>query len=170
MQVRTNLLGNLIVNKSKMICMNSKAISPMIATILLVAFTVAVGGIISIWMTGYTRTTGASVSSATENVTACVNSYPYITLVTTQAILVTNPGSETITNVRCFAGNGSDISRGGLGSLASGASNTTRWCNATGGAVNYDSGFGTNVVCTAQCRSIGVSGECKRGQSCWTAS
>ncbi|MEM5854631.1 MAG: archaellin/type IV pilin N-terminal domain-containing protein, partial [Candidatus Aenigmatarchaeota archaeon] len=43
--------------------MKSKAISPMIATILLVAFTVAVGGIISVWLTGFTRTQTASAGA-----------------------------------------------------------------------------------------------------------
>jgi len=151
--------------------MRSKAISPMIATILLIAFTVAVGGIISVWMTSYTRTTGASVSSVTENTTACMNSYPNILLVTSSAIVINNPGTESLSQVNCYAGNGSNISCGGIGTLAGGASNRTYWCNSTGGipptGSSYAAGFGTNVICTAKCRSIGVSTECKSGQSCW---
>jgi len=142
----------------------------MIATILLIAFTVAVGGIISIWMTGYTKTTSQSVSSATENQTACVSSYPNILLVTSSAIIINNPGSESLSNLNCYAGNGSNISCGGIGTLAAGASNSTFWCNSTGHLGTYATGFGTKVTCSAKCRSIGVSGECESGQSCWTAS
>jgi archaellum component FlaF (FlaF/FlaG flagellin family) len=152
--------------------MKSKGIDTMIATILLIAFTVAVGGIISIWMTGYARTTGASVSSATENITACSNSYPYIVTVTTYGIIITNPGSENITSIRCFAANGTEISGGGtLGTITPGGTNTTGW-NVTGGAKNvpYETNYGTKVMCTGSCRNIGVSGECKQGQTCWRAS
>jgi flagellin-like protein len=153
-----------------MIEMNSKAISPMIATILLIAFTVAVGGIISIWMTGYTRTTGQSVSSATENQTACISSYPDIVLVTTNATIIMNRGSENITDVTCFAGNGSALFPK-IDIIVPGGSNSTFWANSTGSPTPYVTGvtgFGTKVTCTGKCRSIGVSGECKSGQSCWT--
>jgi len=38
----------------------------MVATVLLLAFTVAVGGIISVWMTGLTRTQTAGVTTAAQ--------------------------------------------------------------------------------------------------------
>ena len=40
-----------------------KGISPFIAVILLIAFTVAVGGIVSVWLSGFTRTTADTVSN-----------------------------------------------------------------------------------------------------------
>jgi len=43
-----------------------KGISPMIATVLLLAFTIAVGGIISVWLTGMTRTQTAGVTTAAQ--------------------------------------------------------------------------------------------------------
>ena len=43
-----------------------KGISPLVAAILLIAFTVAIGGIISIWLTGFARQQTAQVSSATQ--------------------------------------------------------------------------------------------------------
>jgi len=46
--------------------MKMKGISPMVATVLLLAFTVAVGGIISVWMTGLTRTQTAGVTTAAQ--------------------------------------------------------------------------------------------------------
>jgi flagellin-like protein len=151
--------------------MSSKAISPMIATILLIAFTVAVGGIISVWLTGYTRTTGAAVSGITENQTICINSYPNILMVTTNAVIVANPGSEPITNLRCLAGNGSALWPGIQGtfvvSLSPGNLTSFYWSNSTGSKEVYDSGFGAQVICSGVCRSIGVTGECRSGQICW---
>jgi len=137
--------------------MRSKAISPMIATILLIAFTVAVGGIISVWMTSYTRTTGASVSSVTENTTACVGSYPNMVSVTSTALIVTNPGSESLSNLNCFDSSGNNITTIATASLASGATASGAWTRSAN----------TSYVCTARCRNTGVSGECKSGQSCW---
>jgi flagellin-like protein len=40
-----------------------KGISPLIATVLLIAFTVAVAGIISVWLTGFAATTTKTVGS-----------------------------------------------------------------------------------------------------------
>ncbi|MEM5766043.1 MAG: archaellin/type IV pilin N-terminal domain-containing protein [Candidatus Aenigmatarchaeota archaeon] len=136
--------------------MSSKAVSPMIATILLIAFTVAVGGIISVWLTTYTRTTGASVSTATEDQIKCSGTYPYIYSVTGTAIFVTNPGSENITNITCLAGDGSNL--GSVSDLTPGALASKLWTR----------GSNTSVICTGKCRSIGVSGECRTGQTCWS--
>jgi flagellin-like protein len=48
-----------------------KGISPMIATVLLIAFTVAVGGIVSIWITGFTSTTTEEVSKQSDVEVTC---------------------------------------------------------------------------------------------------
>jgi len=44
----------------------SKGISPMVATVLLIAFTVAVAGIVSIWITGFTTTSTEGVGEHSE--------------------------------------------------------------------------------------------------------
>lgn len=105
--------------------MNSKAVSPMIATILLVAFTVAVGGIISIWLTGFTRTqtatAGAGAACLASNVrifsplssspTNTVNAYIMnlrsdmnITITSGLAICGGVPGSVNTTPVTVLPG------------------------------------------------------------------
>ena len=48
-----------------------KAISDMIGTVLLIAFTVAVGGIISIWITGFTTQSTETVTSQSNNALYC---------------------------------------------------------------------------------------------------
>lgn len=136
--------------------MKNKAISPMVATILLIAFTVAIGGVISVWMTGYTRTSGATVSSITENQTACIGTYPDIISVTSNAILVTNRGSENITNLVCFASNGTQLMN--TSTLIPGNTTAAIW--------NRSSGV-TGVLCTGKCRTIGISGECQIDEICW---
>jgi flagellin-like protein len=48
-----------------------KGISPMIATVLLVAFTVVLGGIIMLWFTSVTRTTSVGAESQVEAIRRC---------------------------------------------------------------------------------------------------
>lgn len=50
-----------------------KGISPLIATVLLIAFTIAVGGLISIWLTGFTQTQTQAVGSQASNSIICSN-------------------------------------------------------------------------------------------------
>lgn len=49
-----------------------KAISPLIATVLLIAFTVAVAGIISTWLSSFTTTTTETVKKQSETQVTCV--------------------------------------------------------------------------------------------------
>ena len=77
-----------------------KGISPMIATVLLLAFTIAVGGIISVWLTGMTRTQTAGVTTAAQ----CASTRLDVTAsnITVNAtgsfvqVTYTNMGPETI--------------------------------------------------------------------------
>lgn len=48
-----------------------KGISPFIAVILLIAFTVGVAGIVNVWLTGYTRTTSDIVSNQSTTQINC---------------------------------------------------------------------------------------------------
>jgi flagellin-like protein len=50
-----------------------KAVSPLIATVLLIAFTIAVGGLISIWLTGFTQTQTQSVGTQASTSIVCSN-------------------------------------------------------------------------------------------------
>ncbi len=136
--------------------MASKGISPMIAVVLLVAFTVAVGGIISLWMTNYATETTGSVETASENQTKCAGTYPKILSVSSNAILVTNPGSESIVGGACYSNNGNS-----LGSL------TTPLTAGSTSSISWTRGDNTSVICTGTCRNIGISGECKSTYSCW---
>ena len=139
--------------------MKSKAISPMIAVVLLIAFTVAVGGIMSLWLTGYATTTTSSVETATVNQTKCAGTYVDVISVTSNAVLITNRGSEIINSTSCYTGGGETIPEdgGGFGTLTPGASNSTSWTR----------GANTSILCTGSCLNMGVTGECESGQSCW---
>lgn len=52
--------------------MRNKAISPLIATVLLIAFTIAVGGIISVFLTGFSKTQTKEVTIRSETELTCI--------------------------------------------------------------------------------------------------
>jgi flagellin-like protein len=137
--------------------MSSKGVSPMIAVVLLIAFTITVGGIMSVWLTGYATTTQEAVENTTTDHVKCSGTYIDIISVTSSGVIITNRGSETITNPVCYWGNGSLLDNFGA-SLDSGGSNSS--------AFGHENGP-TSLLCTGSCRSIGITGECKSGQSCW---
>jgi flagellin-like protein len=133
-----------------------KGISPMLATILLVAFTVAIGGIVSVWMSSFTRTTQSNVESAATDQTKCAGTYIDFISVTTTAFVLMNRGSQNITNIKCFTGDGVEVTP---------STTTLESGNSTSKTFIRDQN--TSIICSGKCLSIGVTGECKSGQSCW---
>jgi len=50
-----------------------KGISPLVATVLLIAFTIGIGGIISVWISGFTQTSSQIVSKEGQAQLLCSN-------------------------------------------------------------------------------------------------
>jgi len=136
---------------------SSKAISPMIATVLLIAFTVAVGGILSLWMTGLTTTTTSSVENTTTDQVKCASTWINVISVTSNGVIITNGGAQTITNVFCYTGTGTNVTNVATPSLVPGGISAGNWTIGTN----------TSIICSGKCLTIGVTGECKSGQTCW---
>jgi flagellin-like protein len=82
-----------------------KGISPLIATILLIAFTVAVAGIISVWLTGFARTSTSTVGQESERQLICsyaalsLKSVKYSSSSSTLSGIIENSGSVAIGNI-----------------------------------------------------------------------
>ena len=135
-----------------------KGISPMLATILLVAFTVAIGGIISVWFSSFTRTTTANVESASVNQTKCAGTYIDISSVTASSFVIVNRGDQNVTNINCFTSDGTSVSPT-INYLDPGMSK----------AVLITRAANTSVFCSGRCLSVGVTGECRNTQGCWSS-
>lgn len=101
-----------------------------------------------------TTTTTSTVPASTNQI-LCAGTYVNVISVTSDSVLITNTGLQTITSITCYASNGTSL--GGLGSLAPGATNSITWSRGTQ----------TSVICTGSCLNIGITGECKSGQGCW---
>ncbi|MEM7821409.1 MAG: archaellin/type IV pilin N-terminal domain-containing protein [Candidatus Aenigmatarchaeota archaeon] len=145
-----------------------KGISAMIAVVLLIAFTVAVGGLISVWFTTFTRTTTSGVEAATTNQTRCAGAYIKVDSVkslgdyvgidnTNTTVIYSNPSPHTISSI-------SIISNGGESFVG-----TTTSLEPSGIGKSYlNLSSGTSVILKGLClASVPVEGSCKVGEVCW---
>ncbi len=160
-----------------------KAISPMVATVLLVAFTIGVGALISIFATGLTTTSTGITSNQSESLSRCAGAWINVYKVTNTTIFYSNPNSQTITSLVAFFSDGKQSASAIDQSLAIGESNYTEITNSTGasGGVGVSSGIltgirpggttgNTSVILRGLCLStVTVQGKCSQGDGCWEA-
>lgn len=159
-----------------------KGISPLISAVLLIAFTVAVAGIVSIFFTSFTKSTTGSVSSQGGALIACSGSQPTVDLVRYNStnvswiiVTYTNPGSVqlisvaayiTLTNATTFQVSTTLVSST-LNSYASGS------FNVSSGISSGSGGAPTEVrivgVCSTTSGNQTVSGNCLTGQACMSS-
>jgi len=144
-----------------------KGISPLIATVLLIAAVIAIAGIISIWLTSFTRTTTSSVETTATNQTKCAGAYLKIdsvkslgaTYVNNTVVIYSNPSSQTITNINLFATPGNETFYGVATSLTPG--------NVA--AAYFNRTTSTKVTIKGICLyTVGVEGICSSSDSCWS--
>jgi flagellin-like protein len=146
--------------------MAMKGISAIIATVLLVAFTVAVAGILSMWATTLTTTQTQTVSNQTGGVIVCS---PAIIIDEARvpaggagSVNVTfhNAGTQSITNINVDIRNSSTISTVAAGTLGAGQSNIT--------SVGSQSSTVDLVKVRGVCAStVVVSDTCDPTEKCW---
>ncbi|MGC9059300.1 MAG: archaellin/type IV pilin N-terminal domain-containing protein [Candidatus Aenigmatarchaeota archaeon] len=96
-----------------------KAISPMVATVLLIGFTIAVGAILSVWFTSFTRTQTATVSGTAGCSGADVRVFSNVTTTNTNAVrvFISNLRSDiniTVNSVVVSCGTSGPFSASGL--------------------------------------------------------
>ncbi len=149
-----------------------KAISPMIAVVLLIAFTVAVGGILSVWLSTLAQTQTSTVSSGTEKQVKCSASALKISEVryptgtgnaNVNVTVVYDSGRETLSNITV------EITARGNISIA----------NSTGAvqpgearSVSIAANFPPELVSArGLCQgAVPIIGTCKSGESCMKGS
>lgn len=137
-----------------------KAISPFIAIVLLIAFTVAVGGLISLFLTGLTTTQTGTAEAVTTNQTRCSGIYIDIYKVTSDKIFFSNPTTQALTKINFTTSDGTSLPANAP--LAVGAASSYSWNRTASGTGN------TSVTARGLCQdSIVVQGKCENYQYCW---
>ena len=137
--------------------MGLKGVSPLIATVLLIASVIAVAGLISIWLTSFTRTTTSNVETTATNQTRCAGAYIKIDSASSSLIYYSNPSSQPISSIYFVTSHGQTLT--GVSSLAAGSISSLSWYR----------GSNTSLTATGLClASVAVEGTCTSSDSCWS--
>jgi flagellin-like protein len=134
-----------------------KGLSPVVATVLLIAFAVAIAGLVAIWLTGFATSTTEFTSEQGDKLTACAGSRLKIDTVTTSSIIYSNPSVKTINNITVYDQSGRNLTYN-ASNLSPGQVSNVTWVR----------GANTSIFMRGICEgTIVVEGECKDGQICW---
>jgi len=141
---------------------SSKGISPLIAAVLLIAFTVAIATLVMGWFSQLTRTTTTTVSNKTTEAVACSNAQVsiedvYMRLNATEGdarILVKNSGFSTlgITSLQVYNTTGANFSTG-FGAASSLAPGSIVTYNLTNVSIPTCATF-SKVIVTTNCGGV----------------
>jgi flagellin-like protein len=140
-----------------------KGISAIIATVLLVAFAVAIAGIVSVWSTTLTTSQTKTIGNQSKGQTVCTASITIdqAKIYNNSNVTVTyhNIGNQVITNIKVFATSNLGINSTSAPNLGAGEMNITT-VNITGNVYL--------IRATGTCASsIIVSDECEPSDYCW---
>ena len=157
-----------------------KAISPLIAVVLLIAFTIGVGGLVSIFVTGLTTTSTGITQNQTASLSRCAGAWLNVYRVTNTTIFYSNPTTETITGLVAMFSDGKQSATVLDQSLTPGESNATDITKSTSesgaaqtGLTGITPGVGspagnTSVTVRGLCQTlVTVEGKCSTGRLCW---
>ena len=134
-----------------------KGLSPLVATIMLIAFAVAVGSLLAIWLTGFASSTTEFTSEQGNKVTQCAGARLKVESVSASGIIYSNPSTKTITSITVYDGNGRNLTYN-ASDLSPGQVANVTWARASN----------TSVFMKGICeKTISVEGGCSDGQACW---
>lgn len=136
----------------------------MIAVVLLIAFTIGVGGLISIFVTGLTTTSTKITSNQSEALSLCAGAFISINSVTNTSVLYSNPNRQTITTVILVFDNG--LTQVGDTSMIPGESSVTSV--STGMTSGNHTTQNTSLTLRGLCQTlVTVEGRCTTAHACW---
>jgi flagellin-like protein len=134
-----------------------KGLDPIVATIILIAFAVAVGGLVALWLTNFATQTTEYTSEQGDKLTACAGARLKFDSVGTGSIVYSNPTTKLITNITVYDMNGRNLTFNATDMNPGQVSNIT-WIRASN----------TSIFMRGVCENaIVVEGQCKTGQVCW---
>jgi flagellin-like protein len=153
-----------------------KAISPMIAVVLLIAFTVAVGGIISVWLTGFTRTATGGTESRTEALTRCTASgFEVISVKSANKfIYLTQYSSDvqiypiTVIYSDGSVANSTQFDSGGTDSDRKVTAGEISPINLTSTFPSGATSLRVKAYCEYGVINTSLEAECRKGDKCWS--
>lgn len=158
-----------------------KGISPLVATVILVALVIGIGGLVSIFATGLTTSSTGITSNQSTSLSKCAGAWINVYKVTNSTIFYSNPTNQPLTGLVATLGDGKQSLTVLDQNLTVGESNFTQITNETGstagsatasltGIAPGGTAGNTSVVVRGLCQTlVSVEGKCKQGQDCWQA-
>ncbi len=152
-----------------------KGISPLIATILLIAFTVAVGGLLSVWFSTLTTSQTQTVQAGSDALASCATTSISIDSVrfvrnaasTWVNVTVASSGSQNLKNLTITVSGAGSVTRSVVFYNSSGDDFTPGSIFATSLSVPASSIPPELVSATARCQStLSKEARCASGESC----
>jgi len=134
----------------------------MIATVLLIAFTVVIGGIVSLWLSTLTTTTTGTVGTQTGNQTKCAGAYIKVDRISGSLIIFSNPTTESITSILIIGSNGTSFTPGTATLTPGQVASFTIARTATNTTANS-----TYYILKGLCLGTPIEGTCRETDSCW---
>jgi flagellin-like protein len=131
-----------------------RGISPLLAVIILIATTIAVGGILAGWLAPFIRTAFGGVETIAEKQMKCMFAI-VVESVTTDKIIFSNPSKQPLSNVSIYA-DGTQVASGlSVDAFGVETQSFTRSNNKS-------------VTIRGLCQDeIVVEGRCREGDACW---
>ena len=152
-----------------------KGLSPIVAVVLLIAFVVAVGGILSVWLSGIAEDQTQTVSADSEAVAKCVSNSIVVDSVRYQTsgsdlvnVTFTSDGSEAIKNITITIVGGGAVTNsikyfnGTTDELSPGLVYSAS-VDTAGGAILPPEVVSVTGLCQ---RAVSITGTCDQGESC----
>ncbi len=126
-----------------------KAISPMIAIILLIAFVVAIGGLIAVWFSGLTSSQTVTVETGASSLTKCATSTLEVISVRFPAGATSNI-TQALVNVTIRSGGTENLKNITISVSGSDgrSQNSIKYFNSTGDEFSSGSSFSASINVT----------------------
>lgn len=142
-----------------------KGISPFIATVLLIAFTVAIGALISVWFTNVTSSQTQTVQSGSDALSKCAS-----TSMTVNEVRYAGNGSSSLVNVTVSSSGTQSLKNVTISVTGGGATTTSqKFFNATGNDFLAGTYFATSMNTSGGAslppEIVSVSGLCQGQQA-----
>lgn len=134
-----------------------KGLSPVVASIIMIAFAVAVGGLVSIWLTGFATETTETTSDKGNRALECSGVILKVERVTDSQIVFSNPSSEPITDITVYDDVGRNLTFN-VTDLNPGQFTNASWTRANNVTVFM------RGLCEGE---VIVEGSCEEGRVCW---
>lgn len=148
-----------------------KGLSPLIAVILLVAFTVGVAGILSIFFSSFTSTQTGTLEKGGTGLAECGGARINIVGVSSGSIVVSNPNKNKIYTTSVFDDTGATNSTIAVveKAISSGSIATLSPGNIPGSGATKITVLGFCETATGSITNVSIEGVCTKTTSCWSS-